>query len=126
MFLRDSLFYYVQVILYCPLDSFSYIETVPNIIIRYPILLKYVSVLKCPAPTWSVTQGTFDCNGRETNWDGVCNLNCDSNNGYKGDEEIKCVVDTNAGVDAVDWDSEPTCTCKPIFILCALNVMNLE
>ena len=107
----NYIFLSLQVILHCPLDFLPNFKIIPNIITLYHIRFKSVSVLKCAAPDWTVTGGTFDCAGQETNWNGVCNLNCDIDTGYTGDAQITC-NDVDDDAETVDWDSEPTCTCK--------------
>ena len=64
------------------------------------------SVMSCDAPP--VTDGgTFTCADQTTEWNGECDLECLSEDGYTGDVTITCNVDKKD--ETVGWDSEPTC-----------------
>ena len=69
--------------------------------------------MACDAPQ-ATPGGTFTCAGGTTNWNGVCNLECDSSSGYTGDTQITCNVDDED--ETVSWSATPVCTGKCVHI----------
>ena len=74
--------------------------------------------MACNAPE-ETPGGTFNCHGTTTDWGNECHLECNSGDGYTGDIDITCNVDTSDGTDeTVSWSSIPSCTRKYLSIIC--------